>query len=61
MARKPSNHQKPWTPDEVSTLKRLFSEGIPLRTIAMEMGRTPESVKQRGKTEKATRKTPAGP
>lgn len=51
MARRPGNHFKPWTADEVGELKRLIAEGIPLRAVARALGRTPGAVRVRATIE----------
>jgi hypothetical protein len=60
MRRRPPNHAKPWTPEEVDRLRRLMSESLSIRAVAKELGRTPDSVMSRVKTEKIPRNVPAG-
>lgn len=61
MPRGPTNHWKPWTPEEVDTLMRLISEGVSKRLIAKELDRTQEAVERRAQVEKAARKIPSPP
>ncbi|MCA9469691.1 MAG: hypothetical protein KC643_30200 [Nitrospira sp.] len=44
MAKKPSNHGKSWTKDDVRKLEKLVDENTPTRVIGLKMGRTPESI-----------------
>ena len=60
MRRKPSQHFKRWTPDELATLERLISEGTPTRLIAKELGRTQAAVELRAHQEKVSRRDPPG-
>jgi hypothetical protein len=38
------NSGKPWTSNEVSTLRDLAKHNTPTRVIGLKMGRTPEAV-----------------
>ena len=44
------NAAKPWTPEEVETLRSLAAAGTPLRQIASQMGRSQEAVRGRATT-----------
>ena len=44
MAKKPTNHGKPWTKSDVSQLKNLAKENTPTRVIGLKMGRTESSI-----------------
>ena len=56
MRLKPTNHMKPWTLAEVSTLKRLIEEDAPPRVIATMLSRTLEAVDHMMWVEKLSRK-----
>ncbi len=45
MAKKPANHGKPITKQDVSQLKQLAKENTPTRVIGLKMGRTENSVR----------------
>ena len=42
--RRPASHRKPWTPEEISQLKRLSLDGMPMWAIAKQLGRTEAAV-----------------
>ena len=44
MAKKPPNHGKPWTNNQVKDLRKLVKENTPTRVIGLKLGRTPESI-----------------
>lgn len=44
MARKPTNHGKDWTPQDVRQLRQLAKENTPTRVAALKLGRTEDSV-----------------
>lgn len=44
MARKPSNHNKGWSNQDVSKLKKLVKENTPTRVIGLKLQRTPEAI-----------------
>ena len=53
------NNWKPWTPEEVSTLLRLMSEGVPMKVIAKQLGRTQEAAERRARiVAKAAKEAP---
>lgn len=45
MAKKPANHGKQWTPNDVKQLKQLAKENTPTRVIGLKLGRTEDSVR----------------
>jgi hypothetical protein len=47
MSKKPTNHNKPWTPAADAQLKKLASENTPTRVIGLKTGRTPSAVQSR--------------
>jgi hypothetical protein len=47
MAKYPINNGKPWSPDDLSQLKKLVKEDTPTRLIAMKLGRSPQAVQAR--------------
>jgi transposase len=44
-AKKPSNHGKPWTPQEDRKLERLAGKNTPTGLIAYELQRTEDAVR----------------
>lgn len=44
MAKKPSNHGKPWSAAQDRQLRSLAAGNTPTRVIGLKMGRTPASV-----------------
>lgn len=44
MAKKPTNHGKQWTKQEVKTMKQLANENTPTRVMGLKLQRTPEAV-----------------
>jgi len=44
MAKTPSNHGKPWTPQQVSQLRDLAKHNTPTRVIGLKTGRTEDAV-----------------
>ena len=51
MPRKPSNHNKPWTPKEVKELKDLTKGNTPTRLIGLKMKRTDDAVRSKASEE----------
>lgn len=51
MAKKPTNHRKPWSPTEVKQLKELAKGNTPTRVIALKMKRTPDAVQAKASDE----------
>ncbi|WP_424631776.1 hypothetical protein [Bradyrhizobium sp. SYSU BS000235] len=41
------NDGKPWSGDDLNTLKTLITENTPTRLIAMKLGRTEDSVRDK--------------
>lgn len=50
----PPNRHKPWTPEDLSELRRLVSEGQPVPMIAKALGRSQESVAARARQERVS-------
>ncbi len=44
MAKKPTNHGKPWTKPQVAKLKKLAKQNTPTRVIGLKLGRTEDSI-----------------
>lgn len=44
MAKKPPNHQKPWSPSDDQALRRLAKENTPTRVMGLKLGRTEGAV-----------------
>jgi hypothetical protein len=45
------NDGKPWSDDDLQSLKMLITENTPTRLIAMKLGRTEDSVRDKAKAE----------
>ena len=56
MAKRPSNHGKQWTSNDVSELQRLANQNTPTRVIGIKMGRTPDSIAQKASEERISLK-----
>ncbi len=61
MTRRHPNKWKAWTPEEVSTLQQLQSEGVPMKVIAKQLGRTEEAVEKRARVGAWAPKAPPDP
>lgn len=44
MAKKPDNHGKQWTANDISKLNELAKQNTPTRVMGLKLGRTPEAV-----------------
>lgn len=44
MAKKPTNHGKPWTTADNKAFTKLVSQNTPTRVMGLKLGRTPEAV-----------------
>lgn len=51
MAKKPTNHGKPWTSEDVKQLKQLAKENTPTRVAGLKLGRTPDAVQAKASEE----------
>ena len=64
MAKKPANHGKPWTGEQVQKLNELAKGNTPTRVIGIKLGRTPVSVQgkasEKGISLKPTNQSPYG-
>ena len=64
MAKKPSNHGKAWTNQDVNKLNQLAKQNTPTRVIGLKMGRTEDAVQSKASEEsislKPTNKSPYG-
>jgi hypothetical protein len=47
MAKKPSNHQKPWTLEQEKRLEQLADGNTPTRVIALKLDRTEDAVRSK--------------
>jgi hypothetical protein len=56
MAKFPINNGKPWSPDDLSQLKKLVKEDTPTRLIAMKLGRSPQAVQAKALANKLSLK-----
>ena len=44
MVKKPANHEKEWTKQDVSDRKKLVKQNTPTRVIGLKLGRTEDSI-----------------
>ena len=44
MAKKPPNHGKDWSREDVSSLRKLAKENTPTRVMGLKLGRTEDAV-----------------
>ncbi len=44
MAKKPANHGKQWTGQDISNLKKLAKQNTPTRIIGLKLKRTPDAI-----------------
>jgi hypothetical protein len=51
MAKKPSNHNKPWTKTDLQSLKKLADQNTPTRVMGIKLKRTPDSVQNKASQE----------
>lgn len=51
MAKTPSNHRQPWTPQEVRRLQKLADQNTPTRVMGIKLGRSPDSVRAKASEE----------
>jgi hypothetical protein len=56
MAKKPSNHGKPWTAEEVRQLHTLAKGNTPTRVIGLKLGRTEDAVESQASLRKISLK-----
>jgi len=56
MGKKPNNHAKPWTPQDVSNLEKLAAQNTPTRVIGLKLGRTVSAVQSKASQEKVSLK-----
>lgn len=45
MAKRPSNHGKPWNNQQISQLRKLADQNTPTRVIGLKLGRTEDAVR----------------
>ncbi|OGQ60212.1 MAG: hypothetical protein A3J24_09865 [Deltaproteobacteria bacterium RIFCSPLOWO2_02_FULL_53_8] len=64
MAKKPANHSKAWTSQQVKQLETLALGNTPTRVIGLKMGRTEASIQSKASVEdislKPTNQSPYG-
>ncbi|MCW5755355.1 MAG: hypothetical protein KIT24_11665 [Phycisphaeraceae bacterium] len=62
MPKQPTNHGKPWTPQDIKQLKQLAKENTPTRVMGLKLGRTPDAVQGKaseiGQSLKPTNQSP---
>jgi len=44
MGKKPKNHGKLWTTQDIGNLEKFAGQNTPTRVIGLKLGRTPEAV-----------------
>lgn len=44
MSKKPINHGKPWTDNQIDKLLKLAKKNTPTRIIGLELGRTEDAI-----------------
>lgn len=64
MAKKPANHGKPWTKQDVNKLEQLAKQNTPTRIIGLKLERTEDAVQKKASDEdislKPTNQSPYG-
>jgi hypothetical protein len=64
MAKRPSNHGKSWSKQDVRTLEKLAGQNTPTRVIGLKMQRTEDSIYAKASQEsiplKPTNQSPYG-
>jgi hypothetical protein len=64
MPKKPTNHGKPWTDEDVKQLKEMATHNTPTRVLGIKLQRTPEAVESKaqeiGLSLKPTNQSPYG-
>jgi hypothetical protein len=58
MAKRPENHGKDWTKQDVKQLRELAKENTPTRVIGIKMDRTPAAVQSKASDEGISLKPP---
>ena len=56
MAKKPQNHNKPWTKQDLGELKRLAAGNTPTRVIGLKLQRTEDSIRSKAGDQNITLK-----
>ena len=51
MAKKPANHGKSWSNQDVRDLERLADQNTPTRVIGLKLGRTPDAIQSKASEE----------
>jgi hypothetical protein len=64
MSKKPSNHGKSWSNQDVNKLEQLAKQNTPTRVIGLKLGRTEDAVQSKASEEgislKPTNQSPYG-
>jgi len=62
MAKKPANHGKQWTKQDIKQLKQLAKENTPTRVMGIKLERTPDAIQAKaseiGQSLKPTNQSP---
>jgi len=56
MGKKPANHGKSWTNQEIAKLEELADKNTPTRVIGIKLGRTESSIQAKASDEKISLK-----
>jgi hypothetical protein len=56
VAKTPSNHGKPWTPEDVKSLGKLADQNTPTRVIALKLKPTEDAVRSKASEEEISLK-----
>jgi len=51
MSKKPENHGKAWSTNDVTQLKKLADQNTPTRVMGLKLGRTPEAIQSKASEE----------
>jgi hypothetical protein len=64
MSKRPSNHGKSWSQQDVTKLEQLVKQNTPTRVIGLKLGRTEDAVQRKASDEgislKPTNQSPYG-
>lgn len=56
MSKSTRNSGKPWTPDDIKTLKQMAEENTPTRVMGLKLGRTEDAVRAKASEESVSLK-----
>ena len=58
MPKVPNNHRKPWTPQQITSLRQLARGNTPTRVIALKLNRTAAAVQTKASRQSVSLKPP---